>query len=167
MITKLYHKYKKGFWHFVKFQCVGVVNFFVDFGVLTLLNVVLGWPLVMSNVISYTCGIINSFVFNRYWTFQMKLKFFSAYTVALPSRSGAKKRVIHPRFLSAAFSKFIFVNLISLGINTLVVYILGGLYGLPNIWAKLVATAFSFTVNFAGNKLLVFREPTPAATDNK
>ena len=55
-----------------------------------------------------------------------------------------------------------FVNLVSLGVNTLAVYILGELYGLPNFWAKLIATAFSFIVNFAGNKLLVFRERTPA-----
>ncbi len=156
-MKELYHKYKKGFWHFVKFQCVGVLNFLVDFGVLTLLNVVVGWPLVVSNIISYTCGVVNSFVFNRFWTFKMKLKFFTAYTVVTSSRT------IRLWFLSVDFMKFVFVNLISLGVNTLAVYILGDLYDLPNIWAKLVATAFSFTVNFAGNKLLVFREQASAS----
>jgi putative flippase GtrA len=80
----------------------------------------------------------------------MKLKFFSSYSIRLP------KRTIHPMLLSADFMKFIFVNLVSLGVNTLAVHILGDLYGLPNIIAKLIATVFSFTVNFAGNKLLVF-----------
>lgn len=136
----------------MKFIVVGVVNFLVDYGVLTLLNVVLGWPLVLSNIISYSCGVINSFLLNRFWTFKMKLKFFSKYNIRL------KNKTIHPVFVSFDFLKFIFVNLASLGVNTLAVYILGDLYGLPNIVAKLVATVFSFSVNFAGNKLLVFKE---------
>ncbi len=152
VLKKLFQKYKNGLVHFFKFQVVGVVNFFVDYGVLSLLNLVLGWPLVLSNVISYTCGVINSFVWNRFWTFKIKLKFFSVYSIQLPQRT------IHPVFLSADFIKFIFVNLVSLGVNTLAVYILGDLYGLPNIIAKLIATVFSFTVNFAGNKLLVFKD---------
>lgn len=151
-MKELFQKYKKGIVHFIKFQAVGVINFFVDYGVLSLLNLVLGWPLVLSNVISYTCGVVNSFVWNRYWTFKMKLKFTSVYSIRL------SKRTIHPVFLSADFMKFIFVNLVSLGVNTLAVYILGDLYGLPNIIAKLIATVFSFTVNFAGNKLLVFKD---------
>jgi len=152
MLKELFQKYKKGLGHFIKFQAVGIVNFLVDYGVLSLLNLALGWPLVISNTISYTCGVINSFVLNRFWTFKMKLKFFSSYSIRLP------KQTIHPVFLSAPFMKFIFVNLVSLGVNTLAVYILGDLYGLPNIIAKLIATVFSFTVNFAGNKLLVFKD---------
>lgn len=151
MLKELYQKNKTNIGHLLKFIVVGVVNFLVDYGVLTLLNVVLGWPLVLSNCISYSCGVINSFLLNRYWTFKMKLKFFSTYSIKL------KNRTIHPVFISFDFLKFIFVNLASLGVNTLAVYILGDLYGLPNIVAKLVATAFSFTVNFAGNKLLVFK----------
>lgn len=134
MLKELNQKYKKSIVHFFKFQAVGVINFFVDYGVLSLLNLVFGMPLVIANIISYTCGLINSFVINRYWTFKVKLKFFSTH-----------------------FLVFVFVNLVSLGINTLAVHILGDLYALPNILAKLIATAFSFTVNFAGNKLLVFR----------
>ena len=135
MLKALYEKYRKHIIHFIKFQVVGVLNFLVDYGVLSLLNRGLGMPLVISNIISYTCGLVNSFLINRYWTFKTKLK-----------------------FLSVHFLLFVFVNLISLGVNTLAVYILGDLYGLPNIVAKLVATMFSFAVNFAGNKLLVFRE---------
>jgi putative flippase GtrA len=136
----------------MKFVAVGAVNFLVDYGVLTLLNVVLGWPLVLSNIISYSCGVINSFLLNRYWTFKMKLSFFKRYSIRLNNRT------VHPVFVSFDFLKFIFVNLVSLGVNTLAVYILGDLYGLPTIFAKLIATAFSFIVNFAGNKLLVFKD---------
>lgn len=154
VLKELYIKNKKSIGHFIKFMAVGIVNFFVDYGILTLLNGVLGWPLVFSNVISYTCGVVNSFLLNRYWTFKMKLKFFSTYSIRL------KNRTVHPVFISLDFMKFIFVNLVSLGVNTLAVYILGDLYGLPTIFAKLIATVFSFTVNFAGNKLLVFKDKT-------
>lgn len=152
-MRKLWQNHKKSVGHFLKFMAVGFVNFFVDYGVLTLLNVALGWPLVLSNAISYSCGVVNSFLLNRYWTFKMKLKFFTKHEVKLPGG-----RAIHPVFLSMDFMKFVFVNLASLGVNTLAVYILGGLYGLPNILAKLIATVFSFTVNFAGNKLIVFKD---------
>ncbi len=157
MLKELIQKHKTNIGHFLKFIVVGVVNFLVDYGVLTLLNVVFGWPLVLSNIFSYSCGVINSFLLNRYWTFKMKLRFFSTYSIRL------KNKTIHPVFVSFDFFKFIFVNLVSLGVNTLAVYILGDFYGLPNIVAKLVATVFSFTVNFAGNKLLVFKEKPSVA----
>ena len=151
MLKKLYQKNKTGILHFAKFQVVGVINFFVDYGVLSLLNLALGVPVVIANTISYSCGVINSFVLNRYWTFKIRHRFFSVYTVRLGERA------IHIRFFSVHFLRFIFVNLISLGVNTLAVYILADLYSLPNIAAKIIAAAFSFTINFAGNKLLVFR----------
>ncbi len=146
---RLYQKYKKSIFHFIKFMAVGVVNFLVDLGVLTLLHSVIGIPVVPSNIVSYSCGVVNSYILNRYWTFKIKLKFFAVYTL----KSGAS---IH--FLSAAFLKFIFVNLISLGVNTLAMYILVDLYSLNPTLSKVAATAFSFVVNFAGSKLLVFRE---------
>lgn len=135
LLRAFYNKHKLHIWHFAKFQVVGVINFLVDYGVFSLLTLAVGMGSVSANIISYTCGIINSFVLNRYWTFKIKLGFFSLH-----------------------FVKFVLVNLVSLGINTLAVYILKDLYMLPGFWAKLAATAFSFTVNFAGNKLLVFRE---------
>ena len=133
---------KKTLIQFLKFIVVGIINFVVDFGIFKLLSSVVGMPVALSNIISYTCGVINSFLLNRYWTFKIK-----------------------HRFLSPHFAKFVFVNLISLGVNTLAVWVLvelygfnSGLLGIENLYAKLIATVFSFTVNFAGNKLLVFRE---------
>lgn len=142
MNISFWDKNKRIAGQFGKFMAVGVVNFLVDFGVFKLLSVVFGVPVVISNIISYTCGVINSFLVNRYWTFKIKHK-----------------------FVSVHFLKFVFVNLISLGVNTLAVWVLvdmysfnSGLFGIENLYAKLIATVFSFTVNFAGNKLLVFRE---------
>jgi putative flippase GtrA len=130
-------------------MAVGCVNFLVDLGVLTLLHTVIGLNVVPSNIVSYSCGVINSYILNRYWTFKIKLKFFTVYTL----KSGKK---LH--FLSMPFIKFIFVNLISLGVNTLAMYILVDLYSLNPTLSKVADTVFSFIVNFAGSKLLVFRE---------
>lgn len=140
MIRELLRKYKRDIGHFGKFLVVSVTNFIVDYGVLYLLTAVVGMLTAPANMISYTCGVINSFLLNRYWTFKQKHSFFSRH-----------------------FVKFVFVNLISLGVNTLAVWILVdlygfniGLFGMQNFYAKLIATVFSFTVNFSGNKLLVF-----------
>ncbi len=161
MIKGLYQKYKKGFWHFVKFQCVGVVNFLVDLGVFTLLHTALGWGVGIANTVSYSCGIVNSFLLNRYWTFKMHLTFFTVYT--LHTRQGKTVRI---RFLSPDFMKFILINVLGWGVNTLAMVILVNGYSLTaksmgvleNFVPKLIATAFSFTINFAGSKLLVFRD---------
>lgn len=146
---KMFDKYKKSIGHFIKFMCVGAVNFGVDLGIFTLLHTVIGIGAVPANIVSYSCGIINSYILNRYWTFKIKLRFFSEYTL----KSGSKVR-----FLSVPFMKFIFVNLISLGVNTLTVHILVNLYSLDPTLSKIAATVFSFVVNFAGSKLLVFKE---------
>jgi len=141
-MKRIFVKHKGNLAQFGKFMAVGVANFVVDYGILYLLSTVAGFPTAPSNVVSYTCGLVNSFILNRYWTFKQKLSFFSAH-----------------------FVKFVFVNLISLGVNTLAVWILvelygftDGVYGMENLYAKLIATVFSFTVNFAGNKLLVFKD---------
>ncbi len=148
----IFEKYKKSIWHFVKFMLVGAVNFGVDIGVFTLLHAVLGIDSVFASIVSYSCGVINSFFLNKYWTFKINIKFLSVYTL----RSGARVK-----FFSRHFLKFVFVNLISLGVNALTMLILVKLYSL-HTWndylAKIIATGFSFVVNFAGSKLLVFKE---------
>lgn len=149
-------KYRKSIGHFVKFMIVGAVNFGVDLGVLTLLHTVIGINVIPSNIVSYSCGVVNSYFLNRYWTFKINLKYFDTYAL----KSGRKVR-----FLSLPFMKFIFVNLISLGVNTLAMHILVNLYSLDPTISKIAATVFSFVVNFAGSKLLVFKESSKAASE--
>lgn len=62
------------FWQFVRFALVGCLNTLVD---LLVLNALLRlWPaqsivlLLLANSLAYTAGAINSFLLNRYWTFQ-------------------------------------------------------------------------------------------------
>ena len=53
----------------LRFMTVGVGSTLVDFGLFTLLHLLAGIPTLPANIISYSCGIVNSFVFNRRWTF--------------------------------------------------------------------------------------------------
>lgn len=134
-LKEFYEKNQTTIVQFGKFMLVGCLNFGVDFGIFLLLNKVVGLYSVYANIISYSCGILNSYFFNRMWTFKRKLSYFSW-----------------------DFLKFIFVNLISLGVSTLAVYIFVERFMMAAWIGKALSTFFSFTVNFAGNKLLVFKE---------
>ena len=65
-------------YQFSKFFVVGFLNFSIDFGILNLGSILTGvysgkW-LIPINLISSTVAIINSFLWNRYWTFSRKGK---------------------------------------------------------------------------------------------
>ncbi len=119
----------------VKFGLIGFFNTALDFGIFALLSKATDLLPEVSHVISYSCGVINSYFWNRTWTFH-------------------KKGRSHPM----EFAKFVLVNLISLGISTLVLSFLSSGAGLSVYPAKLGAIACSLTVNFLGSKLIVFRD---------
>ena len=54
---------------FLKFAFVGVTGTIVDFGVMNLMRIVVGLPLVWSQAISFSVAVINNFLWNRYWTY--------------------------------------------------------------------------------------------------
>ncbi|MGI6169858.1 MAG: GtrA family protein [Christensenellales bacterium] len=120
---------------FIKFNIVGVVNTGIDFAVLWLLTSVFFMNPTVAKVISYSCGVLNSYILNRLWTFR------------------AKDRWNMPELL-----KFIAVNLVALGVATLVLTLCQNVWGMQTILANLVATPFSLIVNFLGNKLFIFKE---------
>ncbi|NLC43155.1 MAG: GtrA family protein [Clostridiales bacterium] len=119
----------------IKFGLVGFLNTAVDFGIFTLLTAVAGLASTISHVISYCCGVLNSYFFNRTWTFKQKNK-------------------IHLK----EFLKFLLVNLASLGLSTLVLNYLETEANLSVYLAKAGATICSMAINFVGSKLLVFKK---------
>ena len=60
---------QKTFWQFIKFAIVGVLNTLVDFAVFQAFNLLLGW-VYAAQVLGYTAGMINSYVWNSGWTFR-------------------------------------------------------------------------------------------------
>lgn len=135
---------------FLKFAVVGVLNTLVDFAVFQALNLLLGW-VYAAQVAGFTCGVINSYLWNSNWTFR-------------------KERTKSFREMAL----FLLVNLISLGVSLGVMWLCLEVFGVTNAWAagwmpaalagfvkgdtitKLIATCFSIVVNYVGNRLFVF-----------
>lgn len=134
-------------WQAAKFVLVGVLNTFVDLGVLNILILITtissGFAFSVFKGISFIVAVINSYFWNKSWTFKRK-------TSADPKKE---------------FSQFFVVSLIGFGINvgvaSLVVNLIGPQFGLSEkIWANvgaIIATFSGMTWNFLGYKFVVFR----------
>jgi putative flippase GtrA len=135
-IMRLISEYKKFIRQFIKFNIVGVSNTLVDFGIFVILNI-MGVFYIYAQVISYGCGIMNSYILNRYWTFNYK-------------------------GISHHFTifKFLGVNLLSLGISLAFLYIFRDYAGINILASKIISTFFSMTINFFGSKFWVFNIPS-------
>ena len=119
---------------FVRFCITGGLNTLVDFIVFFLLTGSLKWPVIPSQVISYSAGILNSYCINRRWTFQTRNRFFGREMLW-----------------------FIGVNLCVLGVSVLSMWVLTTQMGFGTILSKLCTTALTMVLGFVLNRLLVFR----------
>lgn len=115
------------------------MNTVVDFGLLNILYHVVGLPLLVSNTISVTAGILNSFLWNKHWTFS----------------AGGWSRWRREALV------FVGVSFVGLLMNDIGIYLLHTLWGDTSVWAinvqKLGASVFSMTWNFVGYRLIAFR----------
>ena len=133
-------------WQAAKFALVGALNTVLDLGILNFLILVSG---IASGVfysvfkgISFTVAVVNSYFWNKFWTFKKK-------------EGNAEKE----------FLQFLIVSVIGFGINvgvaSFVVNLVGPQFGLsPKIWANvgaITATFCAMTWNFLGYKFIVFR----------
>lgn len=123
-----------------KFAGVGCLNTFIDWAVyFTLVKIFPGESALfyaLAKGFSYFCGIVNSFFLNRCWTF------------------GAGKE---ESFEGVRFFKFVLVNAVGLGINSLSIYEFLHL-GASQLLALFLATAIAFSFNFTLSKVWVFRK---------
>ncbi len=120
---------------FIKFNLVGILNTLVDIGVFALLTA-LGLNRYVAQVISYSCGVLNSYLFNTLWTFRSE-----------------KHRTAKEFFL------FVCVNLVSLGVSLGMIYVAENYLNIEGtLMQKLIATPVAMAVNFIGNKLFVFKK---------
>jgi len=118
-----------------KFMTVGVLNTLIDASTYFILTRGLGLMAVpvLAKSIAYVVGMINSFFWNRNWTFK--------------SQTGTWR---------AAFL-FTLTHIVALGINAGVMALSINVLALPEITGIALATISAFIWNFALNKLLVFR----------
>ncbi|MFV0496655.1 MAG: GtrA family protein [Candidatus Fimivivens sp.] len=118
-------------WRFIKFGLTGVMNTLVDYTVFWML-LYSSVDIYLSQVVAYSCGMLNSYIVNRSWTFASKKNFFSVQML-----------------------RFILVNL-SLLLISLTVLWLGSQLGYNKLIAKLGATAVTLLVGFVVNQFWVF-----------
>ncbi|MDD4238221.1 MAG: GtrA family protein [Desulfotomaculaceae bacterium] len=127
-----------------KFALVGCLNTFIDwavyFAILKMYPAESIFFYTAAKGLSYFCGILNSYVLNRCWTFKMS----------------------HDHNKGGTFIRFVLVNAVGLGINSASIYIFLN-FNLAQMTALFLATVITFTFNFTLSKLWVFRKGKMAA----
>lgn len=139
--------FKKNIRQFVKFLAVGILNTLIDLGVLNVLifltAAAAGWQFAIFKGISFSAAVLNSYFWNKFWTFKDRKKI----------------RV-------AELSQFFVISaggfIVNVGVASFVVNIVGPMWGFPeNIWANvgaIFAIGFSLIWNFLGYKFIVFKD---------
>lgn len=132
---------------FAKFAAIGALNTLLDLGILNLLifvsGIVVGYWYSIFKATSFVVANINSYYWNKYWTFGS-------------SGSATVKE----------FSQFFIVSLVGFGINigaaSLIVNVIGPMAGISlTRWANIGAVAaivISLVWNFVGYKFFVFKK---------
>lgn len=127
--------HRRGVRQFVKFGIVGASSTVIDWGIYLALTRLLSFFYLDAKVISFLVSVINSYVWNRVWTF----------------RSTDPKK-FHQ------FSKFLVVAAVGLGLNSSIMYIAVSKLHLHDIIGLILASAIVMFWNFLINKFWTFRE---------
>ncbi len=118
----------------LRFGLVGVLNTAVDALIYLLLSRSGLIPnLVLAKGFSYSVGVLNSFYWNRSWTFKSHVE---------------SRRVLLP---------FIVTNLLAVGLNAGLMHLALVFFGWPEAGALALATTAMFVWNFVINKFFIFK----------
>lgn len=117
----------------VLFSLVGLSNALIDYLVFFLLYHWFPDYYLAVQVISYSCGMVNSYFLNKYWTFQKK---------NVSSR--------------AEILKFSTVNALALSVLAISLYVVSHNFNLDMFICKTIATGISLVVNYTGSRFWVF-----------
>lgn len=116
-----------------KFALVGVANTLIDMGVFALLAQLMGVNVYLSQCISYSAGVLNSYIFNRSWTFKTK-----------------------EHFWSPALLRFLVLNFIMLALSTVIIWVFYDLLSVHKLIAKCISVPITMILNFLASRLWVF-----------
>ncbi len=119
---------------FVKFSIVGLSNTLLDVGVFQLLTMYTPIYYVIANLISFSFGVLNSYLWNRIWTF----------------KSPNKK-------ISKEFTRFVIISMVGLVLNTLFLSIFIEIFNYPSLTGKILATVLVLIWNFCMSKFWAFK----------
>lgn len=123
------------FKHFSRFSMIGVANTLIDFLIFTIFNSLFAINYIVSQALGYSCGVANSFVFNKKWTFQDR---------------NSKKKKFHELL------QFIVINLITLIITMIVIKFIVKNFNMNVYIAKIIVTILAQATNFLAYKLWIF-----------
>lgn len=125
---------RRGVRQFIKFGLVGASSTAIDWSIFYLFSYVIGIYYLTAKVLSFAIAVVNSFIWNRRWTF----------------RSKESKKL-------KEFTKFIIIALIGLSINALIMYFAVSILGWRKIFGLASATALTTFWNFLANKFYTFK----------
>jgi putative flippase GtrA len=125
----------KEFIQLIKFGIVGISNTLVDFLVFTVMVYTFSIRADISQAFSYSAGTLNSFIFNKKWTFKANVG------------TNTKLQAI----------RFIIINGISLILSSVCVSYLIEDLSLNKLLAKIAVTLLTQVINYFGYKLIVFK----------
>jgi Predicted membrane protein len=125
----------KNFKHIKKFGVVGCLNTLIDFGVFSFFNSILGMNYILSQILSYSSGTLNSFLCNKFWTFN-----------DTKTNKKTTKELI----------QFLVVNGASLGVSIIGLSILMKDHSMNSFLAKIFSMVLAQVVNFLGYRFWVF-----------
>ncbi len=118
---------------FIRFCMVGFTGVFVDFGITFFCKEVVKIQKYIANATGFTLAASSNYFLNRWWTFH----------------SGNPDIVVE-------YSKFLFISIIGLGINTLILWILVSKYNRHFYLSKLFVIAAVTIWNFFANVAYTF-----------
>ncbi len=121
----------------IRFITVGVMNTLVDFLLFFICYQAIGIYYTISQVIGYSGGVINSFIWNKLWTFESK------------NNKGQT---------ALEFLRFMVINGISLSVSVIGIKWLVETASWNVLLAKVLVTLIAQLINYTGYKLWVFKK---------
>jgi putative flippase GtrA len=109
-----------------KFVCVGLLNTFIGYGAFFILSFFLNYMVAL--VIAHFIGVTNSYLWNKYWTFQVK------------------------KFRLIELVRFNIVYLFALGANILILYIAVELLAINPRLGQLIVLPLVTLLSYFGHK---------------
>lgn len=120
---------------FFKFAIVGILNTIITVTLFFLLYKLCNIYYIFSTILAYSAGILNSYLWNKYWTFRIK-------------KSSIVRELL----------KFLTINLIGLGLNTILMILFVEILKTEKILAQIFTVGFVMILNFLGSKFWVFKK---------
>lgn len=118
----------------IKYGIVGACNTLITAAVIWVMLKIGGCSAVMSNVVGYAAGVLNSFIWNKQWTFQ--------------SHTGWRKSAI----------RFGVVFAVCYLLQLALLFVLEAVLPIDTYYNQLIAMAFYTVLNFILNKIYTFKE---------